>query len=298
MNVRPIIDPDIEAIAKLVAEDEAVLFGRPSRLGPVDVRGWLTRANLEDDSWLYHDDGGELVAVSWFELHADVGVFIGIVAQGAKGRGLGGRIVATGEQRARDRGAARAHTFVLEPDTAAADLFAQHEDKLARRFYDMAIELDAPPVVPELAEGFSLETFRVEDALPFYETLEAAFQDHWEHHSIGFERWWAEKQAAPGFDPSLWFLVRDGEEVAATIRNDPERNGGGYVGALGVARPWRGKGLARALLQRTFAEFYSRGTTRVTLGVDAESPTGATHLYQSVGMTIENAAVVYEKALA
>jgi hypothetical protein len=36
----------------------------------------------------------------------------------------------------------------------------------------------------------------------------------------------------------------------------------------------------------------------VTLGVDAESPTGATRLYESVGMTTENAAIVYEKALA
>jgi ribosomal protein S18 acetylase RimI-like enzyme len=81
------------------------------------------------------------------------------------------------------------------------------------------------------------------------------------------------------------------------IRNDPERNGGGYVGAIGVQRAWRGKGLGRALLVRTFAEFYARGVSRVTLGVDAQSPTGATKLYEGVGMTTENAAVVYEKAL-
>jgi hypothetical protein len=49
---------------------------------------------------------------------------------------------------------------------------------------------------------------------------------------------------------------------------------------------------------RTFAEFYARGVPRVTLGVDAESPTAATKLYEGVGMTIEDAAVVYEKALA
>ena len=82
----------------------------------------------------------------------------------------------------------------------------------------------------------------------------------------------------------MWFLIRDGNDVAA-VRNDPERNGGGYVGALGVARPWRGKGLGRALLLRTFAEFYARGAPRVTLGVDAENPTGATKLYEGVGMT-------------
>jgi hypothetical protein len=49
---------------------------------------------------------------------------------------------------------------------------------------------------------------------------------------------------------------------------------------------------------RTFAEFYSRGVSRVTLGVDAESPTGATKLYESVGMETESAGVVFEKALA
>ena len=81
------------------------------------------------------------------------------------------------------------------------------------------------------------------------------------------------------------------------IRNDPDRNGGGYVGALGVRRAWRGRGLGRALLHRTFGEFHSRGVRRVTLGVDAESPTGATKLYASVGMEVEMEAVVFQKAL-
>ena len=85
------------------------------------------------------------------------------------------------------------------------------------------------------------------------------------------------------------------EEVVATIRNDAERNGGGYVGALAVRRPWRGRGLGRALLLHTFAEFQRRGFDRVTLGVDAENPTGATALYESVGMTVESEAIVFEK---
>ena len=297
MNIRPITDADIETVARLAAEDETVLQGRESRVGPVDVRGWLTRADIENDSWLYEDDG-RLVAVSWFDLHGDLGFFVGIVAQGAKRRGLGTRVVEAGETRARERGAARVQTFSLEEDAAAAEIFARHGYAHVRRFYEMAIELEAPPEVPALPEEFTLEGFRSEDARPFYDTLDAAFQDSWEHHSIGFERWWEEKQSAHDFDPTLWFLVRAGDAVAAVIRNEPERNGGGYVAALGVARPWRGEGLGRALLMRTFAEFYARGVRRVTLGVDAQSPTGATKLYESVGMLTENAAVVYEKALA
>jgi mycothiol synthase len=296
VNVRPIADADIEAVAALAAEDEAALHGRPSRLGTNDVRGWLERADLAEDSWLYEEEG-KPVAVSWFDLSEDLGFFVGIVAQGAKRRGLGARIVETGEARARERGAARAQTIGLEEDSAAADLFAAHGFAPARRFYDMAIELEAAPAVPALPDGFTLETFRLEDAHPFYEALDAAFQDHWDHHSLGFDPWWERRRNAHDFDSTLWFLVRDGDEIAGVIRNDPERGGGGYVGAIGVPRAWRGKGLGRALLLRTFAEFYSRGVQRVTLGVDAESPTGATRLYESVGMTVESAAVVYEKAL-
>jgi GNAT superfamily N-acetyltransferase len=297
MNIRPLIDADLDAVARLAAEDETVLHGRESRLGTADVRGWLTRTDLASDSWLYEDDGVP-VAVSWFELQGDLGFFVGIVAQGAKARGLGTRIVEAGEAHAWERGAARVQTFALEEDAAAAEIFVRHGYAHVRRFYEMAVELEAPPTVTALPEELRLESFRIDDARPFYETLDSAFQDSWEHHSIGFERWWEEKQRAHDFDPTLWFLVRDGDAVAAVIRNEPERNGGGYVAALGVARPWRGKGLGRALLMRTFAEFYARGVPRVTLGVDAQSPTGATKLYESVGMVTENAAVVYEKALA
>jgi len=297
MSTRPITEADMEAVASLAGEDEAALQGRPSRLGPNDVRGWLGRVDLAQDSWLYEEDG-KLVAVSWFDFIDDLGFFVGIVAQGAKGSGLGTRIVETGETRARDRGATRLQTFGLEQDTAAADLFERKGFSLVRRFYEMAIELDAPPVVPPLPDGFTLETFRMDHARPYYAALDAAFQDHWEHHSVGFDKWWELHQSAHDFDPTLWFLIRDGDEVAAVVRNEPNRNGGGYVGAIGVPRAWRGRGLGRALLLRTFAEFYFRGVPRVTLGVDAESPTGATKLYESVGMTVENAAVVYEKALA
>ena len=166
-----------------------------------------------------------------------------------------------------------------------------------RRFYGMAIELAGPPPEPVLPEGLTLDVFRSADGHAFHAALGEAFEDHWEHHPIPYEQWWEEKQRAPGFDPTLWFVVRDGDELAATVRNDPDREGGGYVGALGVRRRWRGRGLGRALLLQTFGEFHRRGVNRVTLGVDAESPTGATRLYESVGMTVESETAVFEKAL-
>ena len=284
-------------MAAVLAHDEAVLVGHPSRLTEVDIVSWWARTDLEQDSWLLEEDG-RLAAVGWFEHHGPLGIHVGIVAQGAKGRGLGGRLVELGEARAVAVGAERAHTFALALDRAATELFESRGYREVRRFFDMAIELAEPVAPPSLPDGLAIETFAEGDARVFHDAMSEAFQDHWEHHPQPFEQWWEQKQAAPDYDPTLWYLIRDGDEVAATIRNDPERNGGGYVGAIGVRRPWRGRGLAKALLLHTFAEFQRRGQTRVTLGVDAQNPTGATELYERIGMHVEMEAVVFEKALA
>jgi mycothiol synthase len=292
---RPASRADAVAVAALVAADEAVLLGRPSRLGEIDVLDWWSRVDLEWASWLFEEDGN-VVATGWFERRDDLGLYVGIVAQCAKGRGLGAALADLGESCARDAaGVARLQTWTLAADPAAIELFTGRGYREVRRFYDMSIELKGPQADPAPPDGFTIEVFRSEDARAFHDALDEAFEDHWEHHPIPFDEWWREKQASPGFDPSLWFLVRDSDEVVATIRNDAERNGGGYVGALGVRRPWRGRGLGRALLLHTFAEFRRRGFDRVTLGVDAESPTGATALYESVGMKVELQAIVFEK---
>jgi mycothiol synthase len=294
---RPATQEDAAVVAALLAEDETVLNGHPSRLTEVDVVSWWAGTDLARDSWLLQEDG-RLVAAGWFDRHGPLGIHVGIVAQGAKGRGLGGRLIDLGEGRAVAVGAERAHTFALAEDHAAVALFESRGYHEVRRFYDMAIELTEPVEVPPLPDGLTVEVLREGDARAFYDALDEAFQDHWEHHPKPFDEWWEQKRAAPDYDPTLWYLIRDGDEVAATVRNDPERNGGGYVGAIGVRRAWRGRGLGKALLLHTFAEFQRRGRSRVTLGVDATNPTGATKLYERVGMHVEMEAIVFEKTLA
>ena len=124
----------------------------------------------------------------------------------------------------------------------------------------------------------------------FHAALEEAFAEHWEYQPQPFEKWWERQVAKPDHDPSLWFLVRTGEDVVAATRNDPERSGGGWIGALGVRPAWRGRGLAKALLLHSFREFHRRGQRRVGLGVDSENATGATKLYESVGMVVDTRA--------
>ena len=297
--IRPLTTDDLAAATALLAFDEEHSTGRPSKLGTSDLASWLSGCDLALDTWLFEEDGS-LVAFGWHEVHLGVPVAFaaGVVHPDERGRGLGAALVQRGVERARDAGATRLHYGVLAADAGAPALLAAHGFHEVRRFYEMAIELDGPPPEPAVPAGLSLEMFTEAEARPFYDALDESFQDHWEHHSLPFEEWWAMRRAAPGFDTTLWFLVRDGDEIAAVVRNEPNRNGGGWVGALGVRRAWRGRGLGRALLHRTFGEFHARGVNRISLGVDSENPTGATKLYEGVGMSVEIEQVVFEKALA
>ena len=75
------------------------------------------------------------------------------------------------------------------------------------------------------------------------------------------------------------------------------RMGIGWIGTLGVRRPWRKRGLGLALLRHAFNEFYRRGKHKVGLGVDAQNLTGALRLYESAGMHVDQASDRYEKEL-
>jgi GNAT superfamily N-acetyltransferase len=67
---------------------------------------------------------------------------------------------------------------------------------------------------------------------------------------------------------------------------------------LAVRRPWRRRGVALALLHSAFGEFHRRGIPRAELNVDAESPTGATRLYEAAGMHVAFSWETWEKQLS
>jgi mycothiol synthase len=292
MNVRPATRDDFEAIADVFrAADEAV-SGRSSSIDVDAVDGWLQTISLERNTWLLEENGA-VVGAAFAQLFGELGNSAGVVRPSARGRGLGTRLADLVETRLTEEGARRMHTWTVAGDSAADDLFGARGFTEARRFWDMAIELDAEPPEPAVP----VEAFGEEDALAFHETLDEAFSEHWEHDSEPFEEWWVRQRRRENFDPSLWFVIRDGDELAGVARNEA-RALSGYVGALGVRRAWRGRGYGRALLLHTFREFRRRGLTRATLGVDASNATGATRLYESVGMYVEQENVVWQKVLA
>ena len=109
-------------------------------------------------------------------------------------------------------------------------------------------------------------------------------------------REWIDSQS--DFDPGLWFLAMDGEEIAGIClckRNRTEYPGAAWVNVLGVRRPWRKQGLGLALLHHAFGVFYREGKERTGLGVDSSNLTGATRLYEKAGMSVVKQDDAYEK---
>jgi len=70
-----------------------------------------------------------------------------------------------------------------------------------------------------------------------------------------------------------------------------------YVAEVSVRRPWRCRGLARALLAGSLVTAREAGFTSASLGVDTDSPTGATALYESLGFVPEKTFTAYRKPL-
>jgi ribosomal protein S18 acetylase RimI-like enzyme len=169
---------------------------------------------------------------------------------------------------------------------------------LVRYSHRMAIDLGGPTPEPAWPEGIEVRSFQPGDGRAFYEAQQESFADSWEPVEETFEEWSHWLLERPSFDPGLWFLALDGDEAAGFAICHP-RSGDletGSIRLLGVRRPWRRRGLGRALLLYAFGELRRRGFRRAGLGVDAESLTGAHKLYESAGMHVEARFDIYEKA--
>ncbi len=174
--------------------------------------------------------------------------------------------------------------------------------EVVRHFFEMRTDL-RDMAAPEWPEGVVVRTFRDEDEDAVWECFDEAFTDHWDHRPATAERradWRHNMREGPWFEHDLWFLAEDGEELAGVSLCAWHHSGDrtfGWVQILAVRRPWRRRGLALALLRRSFAEFARRGVTRVGLGVDAANPTGAVGLYERAGMHVQRRSAAWEKRL-
>ena len=123
------------------------------------------------------------------------------------------------------------------------------------------------------------------DGPAVHAALEEAFVEHFRNVPEPYEMFTAEVFENPAFDPTTWLVAWDGDEVAGALGAFDYR-AHVDIEALGVRGPWRGRGVAKALLSTAFAIFAARGRTKAGLYVDAANATGAVELYTGAGMRV------------
>lgn len=229
-----------------------------------------------------------------------------------EGLGIGTYLLTWGERRAEKaldevpvdlRVAPQVGTY--REATKAKKLFEDIGYHRTRSSYTMRIKLEAVPPAPEWPAGITLRIFSPEtDLEAVYRAADESFSDHYGYVDTPFEeglqRFKHFMTGYAGFDPTLWFMAMDGEEVAGVClcRNHGYDNPDiGFINTLGVRRPWRKRGIGLALLRHSFGEFYRRGKRGAGLGVDAENLTGALRLYENAGMFVHRAFDRFEKEL-
>jgi ribosomal protein S18 acetylase RimI-like enzyme len=313
-TLRPAKHDDLAEAVALFNTCSRELFGNDEvSLADLEIEWSSPDMNLETNTRIVQTASGALVG--YIEIwnsapHVDSWIW-GRVHPEYLGQGIGTALM--------DWAEARAQAMVdRAPDGARVSMgagsFSTHQPTIEllsdrgyhelRRYYTMAIDFDAPPAVPAWPAGIIVRPMRPGEERAVFAARNEAFKDHFGHVEAPFEAEFAEWRHRtlndPNFDMSLWFLGLDGDEIAGVALCWPVRTdypGMGWVGTLGVRRPWRRRGLAQALLLHSFGELYRRGRRQVGLGVDASSLTGATRVYERVGMRPIRQFVTFEREL-
>jgi ribosomal protein S18 acetylase RimI-like enzyme len=185
------------------------------------------------------------------------------------------------------------------------DLLERHGYAPTRYFYEMVRpNLDDQRDCP-LPAGLEIREVRPEHLRSIWEAANEAFRDEWDYREESdedFERF--RNDPIESGDPSLWRIAWDGDQVAGQVRSfinhDENARLGrkrGWVENISVRRPWRKRGLARALIAASFPLLRARGMTEAALGVDTNNPSGALRVYESVGFRPVSRSTVYRKPL-
>lgn len=176
-----------------------------------------------------------------------------------------------------------------------------------RNFHRMKVHLHAAPTAAQEIDGFTIRPMNYpEEFKAGVLARTAGFRDHWgfveESEETVLEDWTYFTSNDKLFDPSLYYLAIDNAsgEIAGIVWGRIEEHGdpnNAYISQVAVVPQYRKRGLAEALLLTCFAEFWKRGKASIVLYVDASSLTGATRLYEKVGMRPDRTWARYEKVI-
>ncbi len=172
----------------------------------------------------------------------------------------------------------------------------------ARHFFRMVRPtLESIPDLP-LPPGLEVKPVQAEHLRAIFDAKDEAFRDHWGHrpgNEADYQHWLRSTE----FQPDQWKVAWDGDQVAGMVLsfidgpyNERYHRARGYTEDISVRRPWRRRGLARALIALSLKALAEAGMTEAALNVDSENLSGALGLYESLGYQTSWTSTAYRKS--
>ncbi|KPV50256.1 hypothetical protein SE17_28035 [Kouleothrix aurantiaca] len=272
------------------------------------------RIDTAKDLRLWEDADGALLAFGqvWMDSSDDEveGGLYWRVAPSARGSGIEDDILAWVTDRVLRQAQAEAKKARLNCGTrteyAYGHTLPQHAGMaVVRHYFQMRRPLDTPIEPAVLPAGFTLRHVASDaDVAGWVDAFNLSFIDHYNFHPVTLEthRHWMQH---PSYRPEhdLVAVAEDGTIAAFDLcqidpaENERNRRNDGWIGILGTRRGYRKLGLGRAVLLAGLHHLKASGVENARLNVDAENPTGALRLYESVGFSVLHSWQTYEKHL-
>ena len=225
-------------------------------------------------------------------------------------RGLGTWLLGRNLERTRHRAA------VEDPDAEVAigsfseateagnrALLAGHGFATVRHFFLMrrtGLESIEEAALPD---GLEIRPVTADQHRAIFAAEDEAFRDHWGHRSKTESDFRSTFERAE-LDTGLWVVAWDGDQIAGVVQSWvwPEENTRlgvhrGWLEHISVRRPWRRRGLARAITAVALIKLREAGLDEAMLGVDSENAHGALGLYEGLGFVVHSHAAAYRRGL-
>lgn len=227
-----------------------------------------------------------------------------------KGRGLGKALIQHAENLLTTQASQHPadaekffQVFLDRAQTGLENLLTARGYTAARYFYQMIhSNLDAIPDAP-MPIGIETRPVSPDQYHQVWQADVEAFQEHWgetEHGEEDYQRY----LKRPLFQPALWQVAWDGDEIAGLITaaidetdNAAYNRRRGEIDDIGTLKKYRGRGLAKALIAKSLQQFKALGMTEVVLDVDSENASGALQLYLKMGFQTGKTVMAYRKPL-
>jgi len=171
---------------------------------------------------------------------------------------------------------------------------------IVRYFIEMSRPLTDIPSA-ELPKGIEVRPVKPEDVRKIWDASVEAFRDHWGTYVLNeedYKSWVGSKY----FQPELWQVAWDGEEVVASVMNYIDHNYNhqtgrkvGWTEEISTRKGWRRRGIAKALIVLSMHMHKEKGMTEVALSVDTDNPSDALKLYEGLNYKKDKTFYHYRK---